>query len=291
MDCAKGEGPMNGPLSIKENLNFNYMEDHKNEHNLSFHSHELAEIYYFHNGKCTYLIGDQILNLTPGDLILMNGLTLHCPKLFRTHPYVRSTLHFNQTYFNRVFDTMGYPQMLSPFSRVKPLRLSFSGEDQKEVEQHLKRLHTSQKLLQTEENARFQLAFMDFLAFLSSYWTRIHEPTPELNSQKEKTVQAVVSFIETHYHEDLRLEAIEEALHMSKYHLAKIFKEMTGVTIFKYLYQRRVNQAKIEFLLSTASVTEICYQVGFNYPSHFTKVFKQLTGLTPEQYKRQATSE
>lgn len=78
---------------------------------------------------------------------------------------------------------------------------------------------------------------------------------------------------------------------MSKYHLAKVFKEMTGVTIFKYLYQRRINQAKIEFLLSTASVTEICYQVGFNYPSHFTKVFKQLTGLTPEQYKRQAISE
>lgn len=278
---------MNGPLLLHDKLNFNYREDHKNEDSLMFHSHELAEIYYFHAGKCTYLIGDQILNLAPGDLILMNGLTLHCPKLFRTHPYVRSTLHFDQSHFQRIFETMGYSQMLSPFSSVKPLRLSFRDAEKAELEQHLVRLHSHR----SGESARFQLAFMDFIAFLSSYWSGVDETAPELTSQKEKTVQSVVSFIETHYQEDLRLEAIEAALHMSKYHLAKVFKEMTGVTIFKYLYQRRVNQAKIEFLISSASVTEICYQVGFNYPSHFTKVFKQLTGLTPEQYKRQATAE
>ncbi|MBM7837159.1 AraC-like DNA-binding protein [Alkalihalobacillus xiaoxiensis] len=278
---------MSGPLSLTPMFNFNYMEDHKDEQSLTFHSHEQAEIYYFHHGKCTYLIGDQILQLAPGDLILMNGLTLHCPKLFQAHPYVRSTLHFDQASFQRIFTTMGHPHMLSPFAQVKPLRLSFRGSAKEEVEQKLAQLHESRD----GDSARFQLAFMDLLALLSSYWGDEREEAPELTSQKEKTVQAIVSFIEAHYHEDLRLEAIEEALHMSKYHLAKVFKEMTGVTIFKYLYQRRINQAKIAFLVSQASVTDICYQVGFNYPSHFTKVFKQLTGLTPEQYRRQAAAE
>ncbi|WDF04934.1 AraC family transcriptional regulator [Shouchella hunanensis] len=282
---------MSGLLPLNERLNFTYRANHKNVQSLPFHSHELAEIYYFHQGKCTYFIGDQILHLQPGDLILMNGLTLHCPKLFRDQPYVRSTLHFDQAYFQRIFETMGYPTMLATFTQVKPLLLPFRGAEKEKVEAYLKRLNDRHPLRESDEFARFQLAFMDFISFLSSHSDKHGDRPSSYMSQKEKTVQAIVGFIEANYQEDLKLEAIEVALHMSKYHLAKVFKEMTGATIFKYLYQRRVNQAKIEFLLHQTSVTEVCYQVGFNYPSHFTKVFKQLTGLTPEQYKRQAIAE
>ncbi|MCZ8514996.1 hypothetical protein O9H85_21755 [Paenibacillus filicis] len=36
---------------------------------------------------------------------------------------------------------------------------------------------------------------------------------------------------------------------MSKYYLTGIFKEVTGITIFKYLFQRRINEAKVRFLM------------------------------------------
>ncbi|ALA53827.1 AraC family transcriptional regulator [Shouchella clausii] len=282
---------MSGALVQTPTLNFNYKEDHKNERTLSFHSHEQAEIFYFHEGKCTYLIGDQIFSLAPGDIILMNGLTLHCPKLYHGHPYVRSTIHFDHRFFQEVFQALGDDHALLPFAQVKPVRLSFTGGSRQQLEQHLAQLHDSQKRGGPMAAPRFQLAFMDLLLYLCSYWGTSQNELPKGEmSQKEKTVQAVVSFIESHYHEHLGLETIEEALHVSKYHLSKVFKEMTGVTIFKYLYQRRVNQAKIELLVSDASITDICYQVGFHYPSHFTKVFKQFTGITPAQYKRQSMS-
>lgn len=59
-----------------------------------FHSHDQYEIYYFHEGKCNYLIGDRIYVLEPGDLILMDGMTLHCPKIEKGAKYVRSFIHF-----------------------------------------------------------------------------------------------------------------------------------------------------------------------------------------------------
>lgn len=37
-----------------------------------FHSHPHYEIYYFHDGECTYIIGDRVYNLEPGDLVLMH---------------------------------------------------------------------------------------------------------------------------------------------------------------------------------------------------------------------------
>ncbi|KKO51268.1 AraC family ligand binding domain-containing protein [Paenibacillus sp. DMB20] len=59
-----------------------------------FHSHPFYEIYYFHEGHCTYLIGDRIYVLKPGDLLLMNDLTLHCSHVHTDARYVRSIVHF-----------------------------------------------------------------------------------------------------------------------------------------------------------------------------------------------------
>lgn len=60
-----------------------------------FHSHPHYEIYYFHDGECTYIIGDRVYNLEPGDLVLMHGLTLHRPHPKPGSAYERSTLHFD----------------------------------------------------------------------------------------------------------------------------------------------------------------------------------------------------
>ncbi|WP_059102633.1 AraC family transcriptional regulator [Shouchella shacheensis] len=277
------------PLQLPQ-LNFHYMQDWKNEEAFDFHSHEQAEIYYFHGGKCTYLIGDEILSLHPGDLILMHGLTLHRPKLFDGEPYIRSTLHFEQQYFHTILQPMGRVDLLSPFSSLKTLRLTFKGEGKAQLEGILQSIHECQKRNDAQASFRFQLLFMDLLSFLAPYCIKPLRERRVPTSEKEKNVQNVVSFIENHYMEDVRLENLQESLHLSKYHLSKIFKEVTGVTISKYLYQRRINQAKVEFMLGDVSVTDVSYKIGFKYPSHFTKVFKQLTGMTPEHYRKEVLS-
>jgi YesN/AraC family two-component response regulator len=113
------------------------------------------------------------------------------------------------------------------------------------------------------------------------------ESQQDLSTDKEKHVQNVISFVEAHYIEDIHLQRLEEELHLSKYYLSKIFKEVTGATIFEYLYQLRINQAKILFLLhKEISVTEACYQVGFKHLAHFSRMFKRQVGDTPERYRK-----
>ncbi len=253
-----------------------------------FHSHEHAEIYYFHGGKCTYLIGDQIFSLAAGDLILMHGLTLHCPKLFEGEDYIRTTVHFNQSYFKNLLEPMGMAEVLTPFSTLSSLLISFKGHDREELEQLFERMERHKRRIDSSSNQRFQLTFMELLAFLYPFCAKPLAQNNEAVSDKEKHVQKVVSYIESRYNEDLNLDALSEQLHLSKFYLSKIFKEVTGVTIFGYLYQRRINQAKIEFTVKRkASVTEVSYRTGFKHPSHFSKVFKQLTGVTPEKYRKE----
>lgn len=256
-----------------------------------FHSHSHYEIYYFIEGKCNYLIGDKIYFLSPGDLILMNGMTLHCPKIDPNVKYVRSIIHFEPAGLRPYLEPHHSLNVLQPFQELGNVRIGLRGEDKDEMERMLDYLHVLYKRGDRIGMNRCQLAFVDLLYFIYEHCRKPLQDKGELLSEKEKTVQRIISLLERSYMEDLHLEQLQQHLHLSKYYLAKIFKEITGVTIFEFVYRRRINQAKIEFMLDPkASVTEVCFKLGFKHLAHFSRVFKQQTGLSPEKYKKSMLS-
>ncbi|WP_062051045.1 AraC family transcriptional regulator [Bacillus sp. JCM 19034] len=266
-------------------IDIGYLQKEKVD--IPFHSHPDYEIFYFHSGRCNYLIGDRIYVLEPGDVLLMNGMTLHRPKLFEHEEYVRTTMHFDRYYVEQILHSMNRKDLLEPFTELKSIRIHLGGHDKIKFEELLRKMNDHFHGGNSISQFRFEVQLLDLLAFLYPFCIQFLKDDPFIYSQKEHHVQRVISYIEEHYTEHLQLEHIVDELHVSKYYLANVFKEVTGITIFNYLNQRRINQAKIEFMLEgDVSVTDLAYQLGFKYPSHFSKVFKKLTGETPEQYKK-----
>lgn len=256
-----------------------------------FHSHPFYEVYYFHEGKCNYLIGDKIYVLSPGDLILMNGMTLHCAKIDCNYPYVRSIIHFEPEVARPFLEQPHAINVLKPFQELKNHRIGLSGKEKAEVERILQFMHVQNQRQDPIGSNRMSLAFIDLLYYIYELCLQPLQDKPDFTSEKEKNVQDVISYLESHYSHDLSLELLQEHLHMSKYYLSKIFKEVTGVTIFDFIYQRRINQAKIQFLLDPKiSVTDVCFLVGFKHLAHFSRLFKQQVGVTPEAYKKKMKS-
>lgn len=77
-----------------------------------------------------------------------------------------------------------------------------------------------------------------------------------------------------------------EQLSMSPNYLSDVLKKETGMSAKDHIYNFVVDLAKNKLLGSRLSVSEIAYDLGFEYPQHFSKLFKKQTGHSPLKYRQ-----
>ena len=277
-------------MQIRNPIEFGYHCDWPVNGSL-FHSHPFYEIYYFQEGECNYLIGDKLMALQPGDLILMHGMTLHSPNPSPHRPYVRSIVHFEPTYVHGLLQAEAANLLLRPFEELRNIRIPLRPADRAELEKLLADMAVCYKQRSGGDGPssaidRFDLRFLELLHRIAG-WCAEPFRDREHRSHNEEHVQEVVTYLEEHYPENISLDDIADALHLTKPYLANLFKKVTGTTIFKYLYNRRINQAKILFRFDPGrSVSSVCREVGFTHLAHFSRLFKATVGSSPEEYRR-----
>ncbi|RXJ84840.1 AraC family transcriptional regulator [Arcobacter sp. CECT 8985] len=97
-------------------------------------------------------------------------------------------------------------------------------------------------------------------------------------------INKVKEYMHDNFYMQISLDDIANEFSISKYHLLRLFKKHTFVSLHTYLMLLRVEKAK-SFLQKGLSLIETAYTCGFNDQSHLNKRFKSATGLTPGEYK------
>jgi AraC-like DNA-binding protein len=101
----------------------------------------------------------------------------------------------------------------------------------------------------------------------------------------QETVRAVQTLLATRYQECLTIERIAAEVNYSPYHLARIFREHTGITIHKFLNQVRL-RTSLEIVADGGSnLTEVAMNLGYSSHSHFTQAFRKAFGALPSQVR------
>lgn len=72
---------------------------------------------------------------------------------------------------------------------------------------------------------------------------------------------------------------------MSVSHLQKLFKQVYGVPIYRYVKEYRLEQAAVELVRSRKPITEIAQHAGYDNASKFSESFKKRYGKTPSSYR------
>ena len=98
-------------------------------------------------------------------------------------------------------------------------------------------------------------------------------------------VRTALIFIDQHLGEGLTLPSIAQALAVSPYHFAHVFKRATGVAPHQYVIRRRVERAQHLLGSTTLPIADVALAVGFASQSHFSAVFHRTVGTTPQSYR------
>lgn len=76
-----------------------------------------------------------------------------------------------------------------------------------------------------------------------------------------------------------------EALNMSGRYLSDLLKAETGRSAKDHIHGYIIEKAKTLLLNTNSSVSTVAYDLGFEYPQHFSKLFKSKTGINPSEYR------
>lgn len=114
---------------------------------------------------------------------------------------------------------------------------------------------------------------------------------PDLyQSNEEEIIYSSKQYIEKQYRNSFTLDQLAQHVGVSKYHLQRLFKRMTGLSPLEYATQLKISDA-IERLLHTEdTITEIAFHLGFKSSSHFSNLFRQHTDYSPTEYRKEGIS-
>ena len=243
-----------------------------------YHYHEFCKLLLLLSGSGSYTVEGHRYLLKPGDLVLLGSHCVHRPEFEPELPYERVILYISPAFLQR--ESLGDCQLEQCFSgkqghvlRLPEARRHRLADLIAELEQELsadrfgREIACNGKLLQ-------------LLVEIARSQRQASAQHPEPIHPTDKTVQAIISYLESHLTEDLTIDALAEQFYLSKFHMMRRFRQETGITIHNYLSERRLFLAR-DLLVQGMASTEVCYRVGFGSYSSFSRAYSKLFGTTP----------
>lgn len=256
-----------------------------------FHFHHLCELVWVEKSYGKRIVGDHVGNFDNGDLVLMgpdlphiwqNDEIFHRKKKgFR----VKSTvIYFPPDFLLNLTDEQKILNPTQELIKRSSRGIRFFGDTNQKV---------SAILSEISEEAGFKkiIHFLQVIEILS------HSPEYEYLSsvffknqfdQKDTTrITKVYQFLMQHFHRDIELKEVADMCNMTPNAFCRFFKSRSQKSLTQFLNELRIGHACKLLHNEEYSITDVCYECGYNNLTNFNKFFKSITGKTPSAYKKE----
>ncbi|HYF63797.1 MAG TPA: AraC family transcriptional regulator [Herpetosiphonaceae bacterium] len=98
-------------------------------------------------------------------------------------------------------------------------------------------------------------------------------------------VERIRRYLDEHFADSPTLEDLASLVHVSPFHLLRVFRESVGMPPHAYLNQVRVRQAQ-GLIVGDMPLAEVALQTGFADQSHLSRQFCRIVGVPPGRYRR-----
>ncbi len=101
-------------------------------------------------------------------------------------------------------------------------------------------------------------------------------------------IRTAIGYMEANLQEEIGLEDVARAVHLSPFFLQRGFSLMTGCGVGEYLRSRRLYEAALDLQRRPERVIDVALKYGYETPESFTKAFARFHGVTPTQVREGA---
>lgn len=251
-----------------------------------WHFHPEYEIHLITATTGKYFVGDFIGNFAPGNFVMIG------PNL--PHNWVSSVPHdepvderclvlqFDAQFVARAFEAFPELRRVVPLLDASRSGLLFTPETGAAAEPILREMLSAQGMRRVALFfALFDLLVQSPMPAMLASETYRADPARYASTR----INHVLAFIDKNLAQELREAELAALAGQSVSAFSRYFRRHTGVTFARYVNHLRVNRACQLLMSGELTITDICYQVGFNNLSNFNRQFLLLKAMSPSRWR------
>lgn len=251
------------------------------------HWHPEFEFAVVLQGRIEFQLDQQVFTIEAGDGIFINSQVLHSARQLCPSSLLFN-IEFPANLFNTVATSSLYQKYFRPSSTKKAIGYAISHKtpEGEILLNQLRAIHALDPNCFTYELICMESIFSiwrNLLALLNQSGEA--EPQSE-DIRREHRTRKMLTFIQSHFSEQLSIEDIAAAANVSRSECFRCFSDFCHCAPIEYVNQYRVHFAAQKLTDTDESVSEICYACGFSSTSYFSRAFRKIYGVSPSDFRK-----
>jgi AraC-like DNA-binding protein len=263
----------------------------ENHFTTPFHFHDYCELNYVKKSHGKRVVGDSIHNFLEGDLVLMSPNLPHMwyndPEIFKKPSSLSAeaiVTYFPLDFLDKLSsDNIVLSKKQNLFNKAKR-GLAFYGETKKMVIKHLETMIKLDGLLQVIEFLKIinillnskEYKVLSSLGYSHSY-----------NEKDTERMNSIYKYIMQHFTEPITLKNIADIAHMTSPAFCNYFKKRTQKSFSGFLNEVRIGHACKLLQNEELSVSDVCFESGYQNIANFNRFFKKIINKKPSSYRKE----
>ncbi len=260
-------------------------DEFKVNNNTVWHYHPEIELVYVHGGSGKRQIGSHISYYSDGDLILIGSNLPHCgftDKLTGNESEI--VIQMKMDFLGSDFFQIPEMKNIQALFELAKSGLAFHGSTKLKIGQKI-------EVMEYQNDFQRLLSILNIINELgkSKDYKVLNADgfSMETDIRDNDRINRVFNHVKNHFQEDIPLEEMADMVSMTIPSFCRYFKKIANKTFVQFVNEYRLVHASKLLAEKPLSITEVCYESGFNNFSHFNKSFKAFTGQTPSEYRNQ----